>query len=110
VGVDEVACLIDFGVPFEAALAGLGRLAELRERSRESPAAAGTPESIPALVLDHAVTHLQCTPSTVTAFLADAEAPAALARLDRLLVGGEALPPALAERVRGLLRGELRNM
>lgn len=30
-GVDEVACLIDFGVPTDVALAGLARLAALRE-------------------------------------------------------------------------------
>ncbi len=33
-GVDEIACLIDFGIPVEATLRGLGRLNDLRKATR----------------------------------------------------------------------------
>ncbi|HKV09740.1 MAG TPA: MupA/Atu3671 family FMN-dependent luciferase-like monooxygenase, partial [Thermoanaerobaculia bacterium] len=113
VGVDEIACLIDFGIPEDAVLQSLELLAAVREASGASDAPeapAEAVETLPALIARHGVTHLQCTPSAATALLADPEAPAAIARLELLMVGGEALPPALAERLRGLLRGQLLNM
>jgi amino acid adenylation domain-containing protein len=75
-----------------------------------APAEAGVEETIARQIVRHAVTHLQCTPSAATAILLDPEAGEALRRLDRLLLGGEALPPALADRLGGLLGGELLNM
>ena len=111
-GVDEIACLIDFGVAEDRVLESLELLAAVREASQPKPtaAAASEPESLPALAARHGVTHLQCTPSAARALLADPEAPAALARLRLLMVGGEALPPALAERLNGSLTGPLLNM
>lgn len=47
----------------------------------------------------HRVTHLQCTPSLLSILLDDPESRAALGTISTLLVGGEALPPALAARV-----------
>ncbi len=67
-------------------------------------------ETLPRQILRHAVTHLQCTPSAATAIVVDPEGEAALRRLDRLLLGGEALPPGLAGRLGGLLNGELLNL
>jgi natural product biosynthesis luciferase-like monooxygenase protein/FkbM family methyltransferase len=108
IGVDEIACLIDFGIETDAVLESLERLASLREASQPRPLAAE--ETIPAQVVHHGVTHFQCTPSALTALGLDPEAPAALSRLRQLLVGGEALPRALAERAAGWLSGELLNM
>jgi natural product biosynthesis luciferase-like monooxygenase protein/FkbM family methyltransferase len=114
IGVDEIACLIDFGIETEAVLASLDRLATLRDLCRSAAVPEGLPnvavESIPELIVRHRATHLQCTPSAATAILLDPEGPAALAGLEKLLVGGEALPAALAERLTGVLRGELLNM
>lgn len=36
-GVDEIACLLDFGVPTERVLASLGNLNELRQRANANP-------------------------------------------------------------------------
>jgi amino acid adenylation domain-containing protein len=47
----------------------------------------------------HAVTHLQCTPSLASMLVRDSRAVAALGRLRRLLIGGEALSPDLARRL-----------
>ena len=43
VGVDEVACLIDFGVDFEPVMASLERLDELRRRVTAAPAPPAPP-------------------------------------------------------------------
>ncbi|HYH46396.1 MAG TPA: MupA/Atu3671 family FMN-dependent luciferase-like monooxygenase, partial [Thermoanaerobaculia bacterium] len=120
-GVDEIACLVDFGIADDAVLASLDLLAEVQAACR-LPAAAGAAvtasatsaasdtvlESLPELIERHAVTHLQCTPSAATALLADPAAPAALGRLRCLMVGGEALPPSLAERLLAVLPAESR--
>ncbi|WP_163867066.1 non-ribosomal peptide synthase/polyketide synthase, partial [Myxococcus eversor] len=56
-------------------------------------------------LLRHAVTHLQLTPSRAHALLTESRGLESLASVRQLLVGGEALPPELATRLRGALRG-----
>jgi amino acid adenylation domain-containing protein len=63
-----------------------------------------------AAVRTHGVTHFQCTPSMAGLLVADPEARAALGRLDALLVGGEALSPALARELTAALRGDLHDV
>ncbi|GFJ83719.1 MupA/Atu3671 family FMN-dependent luciferase-like monooxygenase [Phytohabitans houttuyneae] len=118
IGVDEVACLIDFGVDEEAALGALARLASVRDITEERRAAAlataektaEPQEPIAAQLRDSAVTHLQCTPSMARLLLADPEARAQLRRLRRLLVGGEALPTDLAGDLAAAVGGTVHNM
>ncbi len=105
-GVDEVACLIDFGVAAEQVLAGLTHLDELRRRA----AAAGAPPvspgearlSVAQVIARHGVTHLQCAPSLARRLVAAPQSAAALEGLRALLVGGEPMPPALARQLTGL--------
>lgn len=52
IGVDEVACLVDFGVPAEAALASLGRLAGLREAFSAERVGAETEKATSAFMED----------------------------------------------------------
>ncbi len=66
--------------------------------------------AIPDEILRHAVSHLQCTPSTAAGFVQDPATPAALAQLDLLMLVGEALTPALADRMTGALGGPLVNL
>jgi hypothetical protein len=56
------------------------------------------------------VTHLQCTPSLAVMLVADPADRAALSRIQHLMLGGEALPAALAGEIRSLLPGRLTNM
>jgi amino acid adenylation domain-containing protein len=63
-----------------------------------------------ATVAAHGVTHFQCTPSMAGLLVADEESRAALGRLKMMLVGGEALAPDLAGRLRAALHGPLLNM
>src|SRR6185503_9411380 len=110
-GVDEIACLIDFGVDTDSVLASLPHLDELRRRSEPDAASDETEDyTITAQIRRHGVTHLQCTPSLLGALVMDGEAADAIGTLKMLLVGGEPLPTALVERLRPQFPGTLRNM
>lgn len=108
--VDEVACLIDFGVNPDTVLEHLHQLDALRQ-SVNRQAEAGPPDySIPALIQRHYVTHFQCTPTMAGMLLADERAQSAFARLQCLMIGGEAFPPALARQLQKIVKGEIINM
>jgi acyl-CoA synthetase (AMP-forming)/AMP-acid ligase II/precorrin-6B methylase 2/acyl carrier protein len=112
-GVDEIACLIDFGVDTDTVLANLASLDELRRMSNAGVAHGdGEAEdyAIGAQIRRHAVTHMQCTPSLAGMLASDDDTLQALQSLRGLLVGGEALPPALVERLRTAYRGTIHNM
>jgi acyl carrier protein len=94
IGVDEVACLIDFGIDFDAVMQSLRHLNLVRQQSNRHTA--HTDYSIPALIKRHEVTHLQCTPSMAKMLLLDPQAKDALAGLRVLMLGGEAFPSSLA--------------
>ncbi|MDP6410718.1 MAG: LLM class flavin-dependent oxidoreductase [Planctomycetota bacterium] len=117
IGVDEVGCLVDYGLPTDVVLASLPALARLREAvqpaggvAAASAASNGRDDSLPSLVARHGVTHLQCTPSMARMLLDHTESRAALAGLEHLLVGGEALPAPLAADLGDSLEGTLTNM
>jgi acyl carrier protein len=110
-GVDEIACLIDFGVPIDDVLAQLPRLRNVKDRaSREIEDA---PQFWIVEDIRHfGATHLQCTPSLASLIAADPTAAAALTGVKYLMVGGEELPLSLARELRRLLpaEGKLLNM
>jgi natural product biosynthesis luciferase-like monooxygenase protein len=108
-GVDEIACLIDFGIDTHTVLAHLQHLKALMQAG-QLPQAAVQPISIADEIVQSRITHLQCTPSMAAMLVADAAGRAALARLDVLMVGGEALPLPLARELRALVPGKLLNM
>ncbi|MEM9291606.1 MAG: amino acid adenylation domain-containing protein [Acidobacteriota bacterium] len=123
-GVDEIACLIDFGVATDQVLESLTLLDEVRrgallpqervERgagladeseigldSESAPAAAARAAAGPsALALATGASGLQCVPSLVPLLRGEEQGPEALAGLRELVLGGEALPPALLESLR----------
>ncbi|HWL42378.1 MAG TPA: MupA/Atu3671 family FMN-dependent luciferase-like monooxygenase [Ilumatobacter sp.] len=116
-GVDEIACLIDFGIDDELVLQGLDLLGQVHEHvtgpvdSDAAGAARGAAdESFADLVERYGVTHFQCTPSLASMLLASPRDRAALGSVGHMLVGGEALPQALAGELRELLPGRLTNM
>ena len=112
IGVDEVACLIDFGVETGTVLESLETLLRVKNASAAS-AVKRSPvieTSIAGEVVRRNVTHLQCTPSLARTLVADPEAGAALSTLRRLMVGGEALPGDLATELGSRLGGRLLNM
>jgi amino acid adenylation domain-containing protein len=61
-------------------------------------------------IIKHQVTHLQCAPSMAKMISMGAEWIGAAGSLRKLIIGGEAFPQDLAERLRGVVKGEIRNM
>ena len=109
-GVDEIACLIDFGIAPDTALAHLQDLKQLMDAARQ-PQLSTRRVAVPEQILAHGVTHLQCTPSQASMLLADAPGRAALSRLTGgLLVGGEAVPLEMARQLRAIVPGAFLNM
>jgi natural product biosynthesis luciferase-like monooxygenase protein len=95
IGVDEVACLIDYGIPVDKVLAGLQPLAQVLAEANREVEMAEDDFSLAAQIVRHGVTHLQCTPSMAQMLVTNHDAAAALGRVKHLMVGGEALPGSL---------------
>ena len=117
IGVDEIACLLDFGVETERVMNSLPALNDVRKEIHGSVAETATVDaaapadlSFAGLVRDHQVTHMQCTPSTVRMLLTDEDARGGIAAIEHILLGGEALPQSLAEEVFAVSPGTLTNM
>jgi natural product biosynthesis luciferase-like monooxygenase protein len=110
IGVDEIACLIDFGVSPDKVLESLQHLHQLRALSNQSALSAREVYSIPRLIKEHAVSHLQCTPSMATMLTVNDDNHAAIGALEHILIGGEALPSALVARLRELTGAMIQNM
>jgi natural product biosynthesis luciferase-like monooxygenase protein len=107
-GVDEIGCLIDFGIDTDTVIAHLPAIDRLRALVQER---AGEAEcSLAELMQRHGVTHLQCTPSLLQALAGDPAARSELAELRCLMVGGEAFPPHLAQDMLALVPGAVTNM
>ncbi|MCB9591959.1 MAG: LLM class flavin-dependent oxidoreductase [Sandaracinaceae bacterium] len=111
IGVDEIACLIDFGIPSEIVMDSLPALNELRKRTGKPAVALDDADySIAAQLSRHGVTHMQCTPSMARMLVLNDEARGALGGLSHLMVGGEALPGSLAQDLRAATRATITNM
>ncbi|MCB8926227.1 MAG: LLM class flavin-dependent oxidoreductase [Ardenticatenaceae bacterium] len=108
IDVDDVACLIDYGVPSSVVLEHLDRLNELKNLAE--PKLATEDFSIPAQIERHNVTHFQCTPSMASMLLMDERNAVALAKVQTMMVGGEALPAALAQQLKQIVPGQVINM
>ncbi|KIC10721.1 peptide synthetase [Leisingera sp. ANG-M1] len=110
IGVDEIACLIDYGIAPEVVLEGLKPLAELLRLSNAPQELAADDFSLAAQIVRHGVSHMQCTPSMARMIAGDSDASACMGRLQHLLVGGEALPGDLVQALQGATGAEIHNM
>lgn len=106
IGVDEIACLVDFNVDVDSVLAGLEHLDKLRVLSNRSM----IDHSIPAQITRHNVTHLQCTPSAARLMMSDTRTADSLKSLTHIALGGEALPAELAREIADSTTAKLYNM
>ena len=113
IDVDEIACLLDFGVDTRLVLKSLPHLKVVRDAANRIDSE-GSDSSERDLFADqvrrNGVTHLQCTPSMVRMLTEDAEAGTALREIRHIMVGGEAFPPALAGELLASSRGTVTNM
>ncbi|MBK6685780.1 MAG: LLM class flavin-dependent oxidoreductase [Deltaproteobacteria bacterium] len=113
VGVDEIACLIDFGVATDTVLQSLPHLDEVRRKSNAFVGRTASAEDFsPAAQLRrHKVTHMQCTPSMARMLSMHDDAREALANVKHVFIGGEAFPVALAKELSQLVKtGDVTNM
>ncbi|MGL3105061.1 MupA/Atu3671 family FMN-dependent luciferase-like monooxygenase [Bradyrhizobium sp. BR 1432] len=114
IGVDEVGCLIDFGIDDKIVLEALSDLASVRELYLNKRAADKAAYQGDSSVVDdmrrHGVSHIQCTPTLASMLLAERDSGAQMQHLHRLLVGGEALPPDLASALANAVGGTVHNM
>jgi natural product biosynthesis luciferase-like monooxygenase protein len=112
IGVDEVACLLDFGVPTAKVLEHLPYLLELKERAaawKKEPKERAS-LSPGALLRTHNVSHLQCTPSRARMMALEPETRSALGALRVLLLGGEVLPADLLAKLGDVPGRQIYNM
>jgi hypothetical protein len=110
-GVDEIACLIDFGVETDRVLAHLPILADIRGRCPGAGARLH-PRTLLCVeqVRDGGVTHIQCTPSQLRILLAD-PSPGRPPGHPPLPGGGRGLPGGLPGReLREATGGRVLNM
>ncbi|MDM3844560.1 MAG: LLM class flavin-dependent oxidoreductase [Aphanizomenon gracile PMC638.10] len=124
IGVNEIACLIDYGVDTDTVLSQLPLLNELKTRAnyqereqgignREEGTGnreQGKIESIADLIKRHQVTHLQCTPSMAGLLMAETANHEAMGQLRQMMVGGEALTEALANQLQQIIPGQIHNL
>ena len=108
IDVNEIACLIDYGVPSPIVMENLAHLNVLREKTSQGEA--DTDYSIAALIRQHQVTHLQFTPSQAAILLMDEGNDQSISQLDVVMVGGEALPVTLAKKLEQRVSGQVINM
>ena len=109
-GATEIACLIDFGVETDVVLDSLKYLKQLHELANLNEASAGQGYSVASQIEAHGVTHFQCTPSMARILTSDEDNASALAGLQKILLGGEALPLDLAQGINKTLKGDLINV
>ncbi|MFE3838254.1 MupA/Atu3671 family FMN-dependent luciferase-like monooxygenase, partial [Pseudogemmobacter sonorensis] len=110
IGVDEVACLIDYGIAPDKVMEGLYPLAEVVRRANSGGGVEEDDFSIAAQIIRHGVTHLQCTPSMARMIAMNDDSRMALGRIGTMMVGGEALPGALVSDLRRAGVARLLNM
>ncbi|MDF3414225.1 LLM class flavin-dependent oxidoreductase [Sulfitobacter sp. M57] len=110
IGVDEVACLIDYGIDPALVMEGLKPLAEVLHMSNQGTVLADDDFSLAAQIVRHKVSHLQCTPSMAQMLVTNDGARAALGQLQHLMVGGEALPGSLVGALKSATHASLQNM
>jgi FkbM family methyltransferase len=107
-GIDEVACLIDFGIDVDSVLSNLIYLNQLRKRSQIKTEEGDY--SLATQIKEHGVTHMQCTPSLARLLLLDSSTRGAVTNLQHLLLGGEAAPSELVDELKTLTGATVRNM
>ncbi|MGH1444745.1 MAG: MupA/Atu3671 family FMN-dependent luciferase-like monooxygenase [Cognatishimia sp.] len=110
IGVTEIACLIDYGIPTHVVLEGLKPLARVLELSNQTGGVAESDVSIAGQIIRHKATHLQCTPSMARMLTMNQEASIALGQVDHLMIGGEALSGALVADLNAVTGASVTNM
>jgi len=116
IGVDEIGCLVDFGVEPKITLEHLDHLKELSQLTKQSwcqksyfsrIADADNKDNVTG---NNSVTHMQITPSHLSQLLEMAEGKELVGSLKQLLVGGEAWPTGLVDQLEEVTSATVFNM
>ncbi len=110
IGVDEIACLIDYGIAPELVMEGLKPLARVLKLANAPVQLDDDDFSLAAQIVRHDVTHLQCTPSMARIISMSDEARMALGKVQHLILGGEALPGDLVLDLQQCTGANMTNM
>ncbi|MEE9381950.1 MAG: MupA/Atu3671 family FMN-dependent luciferase-like monooxygenase [Nannocystaceae bacterium] len=106
VGVDEIACLVDFIPDPELVYRHLPHIVALQSLLRVG----GVQRDVAGQMAAHHVTHLQCTPSLARALMESQRFRDALRHLKVFAVGGEVFPSGLQTFVRECSDAAVLNM
>lgn len=113
IGVDEIACLIDYGVASGTVMESLSPLAAVVAEANAGKAGGAEPArdyGIADLIRHHGVTHLQATPSMMAMIMMSEDDRQALAGIRHLFIGGEALHGALLRQIGQVTQAPVENM
>lgn len=112
IGVNEIGCLIDYGLDTENVLNHLPQLNELRKLGIKQTDSDEKNQdlSIADIIETRKVTHLQCTPSMANMLVADSETSDKLKTIKHMMVGGEAFPLNLAKELTSRVQDKVTNM
>lgn len=102
IGVTEIACLIDFGIPDDTVFEGLTALNDFRKQF--------TAQEIEPHLTEPEITALQITPSYLSALIDDPNSQLLLKSLKHLLIGGEKLPASLIAKLTSKTDAAIYNM
>ncbi|MFT5442172.1 MAG: natural product biosynthesis luciferase-like monooxygenase protein [Myxococcota bacterium] len=120
-GISEICCLIDYGLPTDIVLDSLPALNELRKHVNEQPPGEVAVEvgaeaesvgnySFEAQIAEHAISHVQCTPSHAKMLVTNPDTAGSLGDVAHMMIGGEAFPVSLAAELDGVAGGTVTNM
>ncbi len=110
IGVDELGCLVDFGLDADTTMNGFHHLNDLKKLYEEQAFEDGEELLVTELISKHQITHLQCTPSALKMMLMEPDAHRQMQSISELMIGGEALPADLVTEVQNRLQASVHNM
>jgi natural product biosynthesis luciferase-like monooxygenase protein len=113
IGVNEIACLIDYGVASSTVMKALTPLADVVAQANAGLPGHADPErdfGLADLIRHHGVTHMQATPSMMTMIMMNEDDRQALSGVDHLFIGGEALHGSLLRQIAQTTRASVENM
>ncbi|WP_298511894.1 non-ribosomal peptide synthetase [uncultured Kordia sp.] len=102
IGVNEIACLVDFGLDKDVVVNGLEQLNEVRKKNKSFKANDTKPT--------RPITAIQTTPSFLKILKSEEHSIDFLKSLKHIIIGGEALSDNLKNEVKELTNAEIYNM
>jgi natural product biosynthesis luciferase-like monooxygenase protein/non-ribosomal peptide synthase protein (TIGR01720 family) len=98
VGVDEIACLVDFGIDYDSVIKSLDFVTEIKETYNSEIDYSNTEDhSISTQLKKNKVSHLQLTPSLAALLNEELSRHNSLTSVKTMLLGGEKLPLSLVK-------------